>query len=75
MCQSCDDRCHRRAIGLSSPAVSVACWNCKPGNEMDKWMRKVALSRPLMVGSAVVYGVIEFVALRRSTVLARQTTA
>jgi len=38
---------------------------------MDKWMRKVALSRPLMVGSAVVYGVIEFVALRRSTVLAR----
>jgi hypothetical protein len=42
---------------------------------MEKWMRKVALSRPLMVGSAVVYGVIEFVALRRSTVLARQTTA
>ena len=37
---------------------------------MDSLIRKVVRSRPVTIGAVVLYGVMEFVALRRSTVLA-----
>lgn len=37
---------------------------------MDKIIRKFAASRPVVISAVVLYGVMEFVALRRSTVLA-----
>ncbi|WP_428312398.1 hypothetical protein [Hydrocarboniphaga sp.] len=38
---------------------------------MDKLILKFASSKPVTIGAVVLYGVIEFVALRRSTVLAQ----
>lgn len=38
---------------------------------MDRIIRKLSNSRPLTLSAVVLYGVIEFVALRRSQVLAQ----
>jgi len=38
---------------------------------MDRLIRKLASSRPVAISAVVLYGVMEFVALRRSAVLAQ----
>ena len=42
---------------------------------MDRLIRKISSSRPLTLSAVVLYGVIEFVALRRSHVLAQDLNA
>ncbi len=39
---------------------------------MDRIIRRLTASRSLTLSAAVLYGVVEFVALRRSQVLANQ---